>query len=96
MHWSQELRRSWQEPVCDASLDNDTLCRTLKPLQGIFLLHLCPSQAEFLLHSFLCIKTFPCVALIFKVLPTTAASGIDAMIAPYAVTLFFAGFLASW
>ena len=30
-----------------------TITHTL-PLQGIFLLRLCPSQAEFLLHNFLC------------------------------------------
>ena len=42
------------------------------------------------------LTTFPCMVLIFEVLPTTAASGIGTMITPYAVTLFFAGILTSW
>lgn len=46
--------------------------------------------------QFSVLMTFPCVILIFKVLPTTAASGIDTMFARYAVTLFFAGSLTSW
>lgn len=53
-------------------------------------------SGRILAAQFSVLMTFPCMTLIFKVLPTTAASGIDAMFAPYAVTLFFSGFLTSW
>ena len=46
--------------------------------------------------QFSVLMTFPCTALIFKVLPTTAAAGIDSLMAPYAATLFFSGCLISW
>ena len=46
--------------------------------------------------QFSVLMTFPCTVLIFKVLPTTAAAGINSLMAPYAITLFFSGCLTSW
>ena len=78
--------------MCDAKPDNDMLCASAGDLLAV---PLCIS-GRVLAAQLSVLTTFPCMVIIFKVLPTTAASGMDAMVAPYAVTLFFAGLLTSW
>ena len=83
---------SGQESLCNAESEYNMLCASAGDLLTVPL----SISGRVLAAQFSVLTTFPCVILIFKVLPTTAASGIDAMFAPYAVILFFAGVLTSW
>jgi len=76
----EESRASYTGPV----YAGDVLTRCL------------PSSGRIVAAQFSVLMTFPCTLVIYKLLPVTAAGGMNTMMAPYACVFFVTGCLISW
>ena len=74
-----------------------TLCELSQRCPAGDMLARCfPNSGRIIAAQFSVLCTFPCTLLIFRLLPTSAAAGMNTLVLPYGFSFFFTGLLISW